>query len=664
MGGGARAAAWAAAACACMAGGAGAALRLGQDANWDLKNYHLYNAWSLLEGRLAFDHHPAGEQTFINPLLDLLAWPLLTAMPDRWGGALLGAVQGLGAFAVLVLAWLLFGATRRAIPVAAISAAAGATSAVAIAEYGTTFGDLTTAPLVIGSLCLAVAALRRPPAPGADWRLAGAGLLMGAATGLKLTNGIFGLGLLAAAAAFPVGARLRSLGWVAGPAAAGLAGLQGWWSWILLRETGSPLFPFANGVFRSPLYPDANFKALGYFPESFLEVLLFPFHYPFSHRTAEVAFRDFRLAAAMVAAVLLAAALLGLRRRGKAPPPGAPDPRAAGFLLVFGCVSYLSWLLAFSIQRYVVALEMIAPLACFAAIGFVARPLARDALALATGAALVATTAPADWGRVPWDGHPHTAMWNFDPAARGAAVIIVTRPLAFVAADSGLRETLWAGTPFTRADRQRLLARIGERPVKVLALGGEHATGAARAAMRRLGLAVDGPCSHAWAKLVGPVLLCPAAWRGTPGSLAGLANDSSRWAFEIEPLADSLRLAPGGSAWLAVRVRNVSPVPAWANLPDTFRLAGMDLPPAAAGEVNLSYHLLGPAGEVVLQDGVRTRLPRSLAPGESFVAHVRVGAPAAPGRYGVQVDLVREGVEWMGARAKGRVVPLEVAGAP
>ena len=27
----------------------------GQDANWDLRNYHVYNAWALLEGRLGID---------------------------------------------------------------------------------------------------------------------------------------------------------------------------------------------------------------------------------------------------------------------------------------------------------------------------------------------------------------------------------------------------------------------------------------------------------------------------------------------------------------------------------------------------------------------------------------------------------------------------------
>jgi len=28
---------------------------LGQDKNWDLLNYHLYNAWALLNGRLHVD---------------------------------------------------------------------------------------------------------------------------------------------------------------------------------------------------------------------------------------------------------------------------------------------------------------------------------------------------------------------------------------------------------------------------------------------------------------------------------------------------------------------------------------------------------------------------------------------------------------------------------
>src|SRR5690606_8703572 len=43
----------------------------GQDANWDLRNYHLHNAWSWLHGRFALDLAPAQLQSYFIPLLDL-----------------------------------------------------------------------------------------------------------------------------------------------------------------------------------------------------------------------------------------------------------------------------------------------------------------------------------------------------------------------------------------------------------------------------------------------------------------------------------------------------------------------------------------------------------------------------------------------------------------
>jgi hypothetical protein len=43
----------------------------GQDRNWDLLNYHLYNAFSFVEGRFARDLYPVGMQSYFNPLIDL-----------------------------------------------------------------------------------------------------------------------------------------------------------------------------------------------------------------------------------------------------------------------------------------------------------------------------------------------------------------------------------------------------------------------------------------------------------------------------------------------------------------------------------------------------------------------------------------------------------------
>ena len=46
----------------CLAGGALASWWLGQDANFDLKNYHLYNPFALLEGRHEIDFAVAAFQ--------------------------------------------------------------------------------------------------------------------------------------------------------------------------------------------------------------------------------------------------------------------------------------------------------------------------------------------------------------------------------------------------------------------------------------------------------------------------------------------------------------------------------------------------------------------------------------------------------------------------
>ena len=57
--------------------GAGCALALGQDSGHDLRNYHWYNPWALLNGRLSIDLAPAQLQTYFNPSLDLLYYGLI-----------------------------------------------------------------------------------------------------------------------------------------------------------------------------------------------------------------------------------------------------------------------------------------------------------------------------------------------------------------------------------------------------------------------------------------------------------------------------------------------------------------------------------------------------------------------------------------------------------
>jgi len=77
----------------------------------------------------------------------------------------------------------------------------------------------------------------------------------------------------------------------------------------------------------------------------------------------------------------------------------------------------------------------------------------------------------------------------------------------------------------------------------------------------------------------------------------------------------------------------------------------------AGRPILISYHWLDASRRAVEYDGLRTRLPRPLAPGDECEAAVRVKTPPRPGSYLLEIDLVEEGVSWFSAAG---VPPLRV----
>src|SRR5271170_1455349 len=81
------------------------ALALGQDANWDLRNYHFYNAYAFLNGRYGFDLLPSQTPYFYNPLLDVPFYVLAAHAPATAVGYILGFVQGLNFVLLFMLGY-------------------------------------------------------------------------------------------------------------------------------------------------------------------------------------------------------------------------------------------------------------------------------------------------------------------------------------------------------------------------------------------------------------------------------------------------------------------------------------------------------------------------------------------------------------------------------
>jgi hypothetical protein len=70
-------------------------------------------------------------------------------------------------------------------------------------------------------------------------------------------------------------------------------------------------------------------------------------------------------------------------------------------------------------------------------------------------------------------------------------------------------------------------------------------------------------------------------------------------------------------------------------------------------DVSCSYHWLDPLGNPIYWDGIRTPLPRPVAPEERITLRVDVRAPIPPGRYRFALDLVAEHRAWFAELGEG-----------
>ena len=80
-------------------------------------------------------------------------------------------------------------------------------------------------------------------------------------------------------------------------------------------------------------------------------------------------------------------------------------------------------------------------------------------------------------------------------------------------------------------------------------------------------------------------------------------------------------------------------------------------PVSNANPVDLGYHWYDAAGNTLVWEGARTKLPADLPPGQAVTVPALVTAPSTGGQLSLRFDLVQEGVGWFSAKG---VAPLAV----
>lgn len=385
----------------------------GQDYSWDLLNYHFASPQLLLSGRDTLHVAPSGLQSWFNPIGYIPAYLAIASLPPWLASAVLATASGLNA----PLIYLIADAVGADLPPAVRArssyacVAIGMTGAIMFSEAGTTFLDAPLSIVNLGAIYAAIVALRSRSPAVVTRCVAMAGMLVGAACGLKLTNAAIAIGLAGAILLYVAMRRLPPRV-IAALAIGGILGFLlsgGWWAWRMWTLFDNPVFPMFNNLFRSRFAPAVAVVDTTFLPKDWTGVVTYPWHWLMGDTTpgTELPMKDRRYPVALIAAIAVVTGAT-LRR-------GRRD--AAGIVAAFALITYLVWIFAFAILRYLVTIELLSGVLLLAGIRLL--PIAdarRIPLAMIAAAFLLSvTTQHAAWGRAPF-----TADW-FD--ARGIAEI-------------------------------------------------------------------------------------------------------------------------------------------------------------------------------------------------------------------------------------------------
>ncbi|MFM0363211.1 hypothetical protein [Paraburkholderia sediminicola] len=384
-------------------------LAQGADSNWDIRNYHLYNAFALLHGKMAIDLAPAGMQSYFNPLLDVPYYLMAMHLPAMLVGFMNGVLHGLNFVLLLcvcrrVLADL---PEQERYRTPFWLALAGCFTANFMSGIGNSMGDNTTSLFCLGALLIVMTVWSRLSEVSGRVLLTIAigGVVSGLGAGLKLTTIVYSVALCGGLLFAPISAiaRLR-VAFVFGVGVLlGLAATGGYWFLELWRLYGNPVYPQYSTIFPSALTSSVGAVDTKWFPTSVWEALVFPFVFAINpHRVGQVELHQAIWAAAYVVFWWWVIAAFVSRRKG-VPAPSLQS--TARYVVAYVVIGYVVWMKAFSIQRYLVAIELCVPLFIYLLLMQVlayraARKVAGVLLVLSSIGVLVGGAH--SWGHDPW----------------------------------------------------------------------------------------------------------------------------------------------------------------------------------------------------------------------------------------------------------------------
>ena len=442
---------------------------LGQDRNWDLLNYHLYNPYAFLNDRIEVDLAPAGVQTFFSPVLDIAYFTAISHLSPKMVGFIIGFLQGLNFLLLYKIANRVLKHHEQSSVYSALLALAGVLTVGFLAEVGTTMHDSLVALFPLLSLWLimssigSLGAARQRPV----WiMIIAAGVIAGIGIGLKLVSAIYALPLCLSLLILPVSLFKRfNLSFIFGLSVlAGLFVTGGYWLYEVWRLFGNPLFPQFNNYFQGELAPFEEIRDIRFLPRTLFDKVFYPVIFTFDpQRVAELKYQQFSWLVSYIAILgFFLNAIIRAFRKTSGRRHWSPE---AAYLLTFFCISYILWLNIFGIYRYLIVIELLIPLLLFVIFNYFFKFRYRSIAALALLGLLTTVNLRGvpDWGHAEWSDTVYSVEApEITEIPEPAAIYFAGQPLAWLVPALGLK------TPFIQVVPNMSVSEVYWQRAKIL----------------------------------------------------------------------------------------------------------------------------------------------------------------------------------------------------
>lgn len=338
-------------------------LWLGKDLGWDIANYHFFNPYSFIHHRYTQDYWPPSyPHAFFSPTADFICYFLVRYFSSTQTVFITGAIHGLNL-------WLLFLVAKEFLPkhqftllFAFLIGLLGMYGPIGFHGIGDFNVDHLSSIFVLSFVFFQVRFFKEYENQNhfSLKNILLANLFLGIAIGLKLTAGLFGVGAALSFAFLlrvPLIDRFKILILAGSAILTGILVSSGYWMIIMWNQFHNPFYPFFDNIFNpggiSP--PELREGYTSIMPHGFFKTLFYPFYFSF-FGTGEGSFQDFRFLFAY--ALLIIFVISRLFKKIKYPKINL----ISAWFILFFIFSYVIGQSYFASLRYMLPLEMLAPL--------------------------------------------------------------------------------------------------------------------------------------------------------------------------------------------------------------------------------------------------------------------------------------------------------------